>query len=153
MALDNLPARPCATASEPQATSGTRTAHTATRPSAIPAAVTYARIGPLRLTRPRMTPARGWCCDLRYRPVEFSLSSSQPEDATARGIPTFPRDDKKKPRASRGLGWRRLTSAETKKAGGGAGLSASRLNSGLAVGARRWPFGGNSQVPRLDWVP
>jgi hypothetical protein len=23
-------------------------------------------------------------------PVEFSLSSSQPEDATARGIPTFP---------------------------------------------------------------
>ena len=103
MALDHMPARPCATASEPQATSGTRAAHTATRPSAIPATVTYARIGPLRLTRPRMTPARGWCCDLRYSPVEFSLSSSQPEDATARGIPTFPRDDKKKPRASRGL--------------------------------------------------
>jgi hypothetical protein len=39
MALDHMPARPCATASEPQATSGARTAHTATRPSAIPAAV------------------------------------------------------------------------------------------------------------------
>jgi hypothetical protein len=91
MALDHMPARPCATASEPQATSGTRTAHTATRPSAIPAVVvTYARIGHLRLTRPRMTRARGWCCDLGYSPAEFSLSSYQPEDVTARCFPTFP---------------------------------------------------------------
>ena len=37
-------------------------------------------------------------------PVEFSLSSSQPEDATARGIPTFPElGTKRSPWGSRGF--------------------------------------------------
>ena len=136
MALDHMSARPSAILSEPQATNGTRTAHTATRPSAIPAAVTYARIGPLRLTRPRMTRARGWCCDLGYSPAEFSLSSSQPEDATARCIPTFPELTQKEAPGVPGLEWEEKDSAKTKKAGNGAGLSASRPKTGLAVGAR-----------------
>ena len=86
-------------------------------------AVTYARIGPLRLTRPRMTPARGWCCDLATARSNFRCRHIPVrEDATARGIPKFPElGTKRSPRRSRGLSWR--TSAETKVAHSGAGLS------------------------------
>ena len=59
--------------------------------------------------------------------VEFSLSSSQPEDATARDIPTFPELGTKEAPGVPGLRWRRKTSAETKKAGSRAGLSASHF--------------------------
>ena len=64
-----------------------------------------------------MARARGWCCDLGYSPVEiFAVVIPDLRTLTARGIPTFPElGHKKKPQASRGLSWRRKTSAETKR--------------------------------------
>ena len=62
-----------------------------------------------------------------------------------------PEQKERKPQAPRGLSWRRKTSTETKKAGSGAGLSASLCASGWLLPP--WlAFGGNSQVPWLDWV-